>query len=183
MDTQPGRLDTASTGSPATYELVSSGVEATQRLGEQLGRLVVPGDVVLLQGDLGSGKTAFTQGIGCGLGVAEIINSPTFTILKEYTGRLPLYHFDLYRIDDPEELLALGFDEYFADDGVCVVEWAERGESRTDGGSAPWSPSWLRIEFRKTADSERILRCSAEGQRGHALATEFVRAATLGQAG
>src|SRR5215468_5030169 len=103
--------------------LMSASVERTRALGRALGELAQAGDVVLLEGALGAGKTAFTQGIGLGLGVAATINSPTFTILKEYEGRQPLYHFDLYRLDEPDELYELGFEDYFRGDGVCVVEW------------------------------------------------------------
>ena len=159
--------------------LPSTSVEETRRLGMLLGGTLAAGDVVLLTGDLGAGKTAFTQGIGAGLGVTDTINSPTFTILKEYAGRVPLYHFDLYRIEDPDELPALGFEDYFGGDGVCVVEWAERGErgERGAGGDAVWPASWLLVEFEKVSSFERMLRCSAMGSRGQALLAEFARAA------
>lgn len=155
-------------------ERVSDGVARTRALGEQLGALVAPGDIVLLHGDLGAGKTAFTQGLGRGLGVTDVINSPTFTILKEYMGRIPLYHFDLYRIEQPSELLSLGFDEYFSDAGVCVVEWAERGESMQS--EAAWPDDVLRIRFVTLSPERRLLRCTAEGVRGHALLAAFARA-------
>jgi len=116
--------------------LRSASVAQTQRLGELLGALLTPGDVVLLHGDLGAGKTAFTQGIAAGLGVPGTVNSPTFTILKEYFGRLPLYHFDLYRIESPNEVTTLGFEDYFDSDGVSVIEWAERGEVAGRAGDA-----------------------------------------------
>jgi tRNA threonylcarbamoyladenosine biosynthesis protein TsaE len=162
---------------PRSHEVMlqSANVDETRRLGMLLGEIVMAGDVVLLVGDLGAGKTAFTQGIGAGLGVAETINSPTFTILKEYAGRVPLHHFDFYRIEDPGELLALGFEEYFGAEGVCVVEWAERGETNA-GSDAVWPASWLRVEFQKVSSSERALRCSAMGRRGQALLTELARA-------
>jgi tRNA threonylcarbamoyladenosine biosynthesis protein TsaE len=155
--------------------LQSASVEETRRLGTLLAKLVTAGDVVLLVGDLGAGKTAFTQGIGAGMGVAETINSPTFTILKEYAGRVPLHHFDFYRIENPGELLALGFEEYFGGEGVCVVEWAERGET-SSGSDTVWPASWLRVNFQKVSSSERALRCSAMGRRGQALLTELARA-------
>ena len=123
--------------------LHSASASQTHRLGALLGGLLRPGDVVLLEGPLGAGKTALTQGIGAGLGVRETINSPTFTILKEYMGRLPLYHFDLYRIEDPEELFTLGFEDYFGGEGVCVVEWADRGMAAD--GATLWPAGWLRI--------------------------------------
>lgn len=151
----------------------------TQCLGELLGGLLAPGDMVLLEGALGAGKTAFTQGIGRGIGVSGTINSPTFTLLKEYAGRLPLYHFDLYRIEDPDELVSLGFEEYFSGDGVSVVEWAHRGErgAEESGAEDAWPPSWLRIRFVKVSSDERLLRCSAAGRRGASLLAAFVRAA------
>jgi tRNA threonylcarbamoyladenosine biosynthesis protein TsaE len=152
--------------------LVSERVERTQRLGEMLGNLLRAGDIILLTGELGAGKTALTQGIGRGLGVRETVNSPTFTILKEYAGRVPLYHFDLYRIEDPAELEALGFEMYFGADGVAVVEWAERGED-ADGDETVWPADYLRIQLRTTGEQGRLLECSAVGPRGAALLADF----------
>jgi len=159
--------------------LRSSSVEQTRRIGLALGRLLAPGDVVLLEGELGAGKTALTQGIGAGLGVQAVINSPTFTILKEYSGRLPLYHFDLYRIESPDEIYALGFEDYFVGDGVCVVEWAERGET-ADVADAPWPTSYLRIHLRAdgAASAEsRLIEVRSAGPRGAALLAAWTRAA------
>ncbi len=163
----------ASSAMPA-QQMRSASPEETQRLGAALGALLVAGDVVLLLGELGAGKTAFTQGVGAGLGVAGTINSPTFTIVKEYAGRLPLYHFDLYRIEEPEELFALGFEEYFGGEGVAVVEWAERGEDEEMG--AAWPQSWLRVELRTTGAGERALALTAAGARGEQLLTAFAQA-------
>ena len=100
----------------------------TELLGECLGRVLDPGDVVALAGDLGAGKTRFAQGVATGLGVDRTrpVTSPTFTILNEYEGRCPLYHFDFYRFRPGEDLRDLGFEEYFAGAGVCLVEWPER---------------------------------------------------------
>lgn len=99
--------------------------EETFALGRELGRLAEPGQVYCLDGDLGVGKTVFAQGFAAGLGIAEPVNSPTFTILQVYgEGRLPLYHFDMYRLGDPEELEEIGYEEYFFGDGVCLIEWA-----------------------------------------------------------
>lgn len=98
----------------------------TRRFGLDLGREAKPGDVLALTGDLGVGKTTLTKAIAEGLGITDMITSPTFTIVKEYrSGRLPLYHFDVYRIGDPDEMYELGYEEYFYGDGVCVVEWAD----------------------------------------------------------
>ncbi len=91
-------------------------------LAEQLGHLLKAQDVLILEGDLGAGKTTFTKGIAKGLGVKRVVNSPTFNIIKEYNGRLPLYHMDVYRLGESEE--DLGFDDYFYGEGVTVVEWA-----------------------------------------------------------
>ena len=159
--------------------LHSASASQTHRLGALLGGLLHPGDVVLLEGPLGAGKTALTQGIGAGLGVRETINSPTFTLLKEYMGRLPLYHFDLYRIEDPEELFALGFEDYFGGEGVCVVEWADRGVAAD--GATLWPASWLRIAIAAEGGAKRALTCIASGARGEALLRAFVAAAEGGR--
>ena len=104
---------------------VSHSPEETFALGEQAGRAACPGQVYCLDGDLGTGKTVFAKGFARGLGITEDVTSPTFTILQIYEGgTLPLYHFDVYRIGDPEELYEIGFEEYFYGNGVCLVEWA-----------------------------------------------------------
>ena len=98
----------------------------TRALGEELGRKAVPGSLYTLTGDLGTGKTVFTQGFARGLGITEHVNSPTFTIVQEYDGgRLPFYHFDVYRIGDLEEMDEIGYEDYYYGDGVCLIEWAE----------------------------------------------------------
>jgi tRNA threonylcarbamoyladenosine biosynthesis protein TsaE len=168
------------TGETVTPLLLrSESVERTHALGRALGELARAGDVILLEGELGAGKTAFTQGIGLGLGVAATINSPTFTILKEYEGRLPLYHFDLYRLDEPDELYELGFEDYFRGDGVCVVEWAERGEFK-DEEEPVWDGDWLRVALSITGADERTLACVADGARGRVLLAAFVSATESG---
>ncbi|MGG5254743.1 tRNA (adenosine(37)-N6)-threonylcarbamoyltransferase complex ATPase subunit type 1 TsaE [Neobacillus sp. SM06] len=104
------------------YEIDTAGSEETAQFAEKLAKLLQPGDVLTLEGDLGAGKTTFTKGIAKGLEIKRNVNSPTFTIIKEYHGRLPLYHMDVYRLEDSLE--DLGFDEYFEGEGVTVVEWA-----------------------------------------------------------
>ena len=100
--------------------------EETFRLGEQLGEKSRPGQVYTLTGDLGVGKTVFTQGLAKGLGIDEPVNSPTFTIVQVYEGgRLPFYHFDVYRIGDVEEMDEVGFEDYIMGDGVSLIEWAD----------------------------------------------------------
>lgn len=98
----------------------------TYNIGFHLGAESKPGDIYCLDGDLGAGKTVFAKGFAAGLGIDEPVTSPTFTIVKEYRcGRIPLYHFDVYRIADPDEMYALGYEDYFFGDGVCLIEWSE----------------------------------------------------------
>ena len=100
--------------------------EATREIGKILGKAVKEGTVITLNGDLGVGKTVFTQGFAQGLGVEEPVNSPTFTIVQVYEeGRMPFYHFDVYRIGDIEEMEEIGYEDYFYGNGVCLIEWAE----------------------------------------------------------
>ena len=98
----------------------------TFQLGKKIGERAQPGQIYTLNGDLGVGKTVFTQGVARGLEIREPVNSPTFTILQEYEGgRLPFYHFDVYRIGDIEEMEEIGYDEYFFGEGICLIEWAQ----------------------------------------------------------
>lgn len=100
--------------------------EDTFQIGEEIARQAKPGEIYTLNGDLGVGKTVFTKGIASGLGIKEPVTSPTFTIIQEYdSGRLPLYHFDVYRIGDPEEMDEIGYEDYFYGQGICLIEWAE----------------------------------------------------------
>ena len=100
--------------------------EETFALGQKIGRAATPGQVYTLTGDLGVGKTVFTQGVASGLGITEPVNSPTFTIVQVYEEvRLPFYHFDVYRIGDIEEMEEIGYDDYFFGEGICLIEWAE----------------------------------------------------------
>lgn len=108
-----------------------TGIAATEQemmaLGEAAGKTARPGDVFALTGDLGAGKTHWTKGFMCGLASAEEVTSPTFGLIHEYTcGRLPVYHFDFYRLETPEELLAMGWDEYLENGGIIIAEWADR---------------------------------------------------------
>lgn len=104
------------------YEVISTKLEDTQLFSKRLASFLQPGDVITLEGDLGAGKTAFTKGLAVGLGIQRNVNSPTFTIIKEYQGNMPLYHMDVYRLEDSYE--DLGFEEYFNGNGVTVIEWA-----------------------------------------------------------
>ena len=113
----------------------------TYQLGVKLGKQAKPGDILCLTGDLGTGKTALAKGIAAGLDIGEDIVSPTFTILHEYSGRFPLYHFDVYRLEDGESLWDIGFDEYLDRGGVCLIEWADQISEYI-----PKEAQWLHIE-------------------------------------
>ena len=100
--------------------------EQTQELGEQFAQFLEPGDVIAFRGDLGAGKTAFTRGIARGLGIEDLVTSPTFTIVNEYlNGKMPLFHFDMYRLASSDDLFDIGWEDYLLRGGVCAVEWSE----------------------------------------------------------
>jgi tRNA threonylcarbamoyladenosine biosynthesis protein TsaE len=131
---------------------------ATQKLGNVIGQLAQPGHIILLEGELGSGKTTLTQAIGHGLHVdkTNYITSPTFSIIHEYSGRIPLYHMDFYRIADRQEFEELGIDEYLYGSGLSVVEWPERLADLTPGNH-------LKLCLKITGDTSRALTISAKG--------------------
>ena len=129
--------------------------EETRQFGLDLAENLKAGDVIALIGNLGTGKTALTRYVAEGLGIHERISSPTFTIVKEYdSGRLPLYHFDVYRIADPEEMFNIGADEYFFGQGVCVVEWADMIEELL-----PENTKYIYLEYGQNPE-ERIYKCT-----------------------
>lgn len=109
-----------------SVEIYLNSSEETLKLGEIIGKSLNPGSIIALVGDLGAGKTVLVKGIAKGLGLEEEPNSPTFVIMNYYEGDIPLYHFDLYRLSDEDELVGIGYDEYFFGSGVCAVEWADR---------------------------------------------------------
>lgn len=106
--------------------LFSNGSEETARAGEEFAHSLRPGDVVALFGELGSGKTVFIKGVCRGMEVVDEVTSPSFTLIHEYTGRVPIYHFDFYRIENQDEFFELGCEEYFYGEGICLIEWADR---------------------------------------------------------
>lgn len=132
----------------------SNSAEDTFAFGQKLGREAVPGEIICLDGDLGVGKTVFTQGFAAGLGIDDYVNSPTFNIVKEYEGgRLPLYHFDVYRIGDPSEMEEIGYEDYFYGQGVSIIEWPGQIEELL-----PEEARWVRIrkDLTKGFDYRRI---------------------------
>lgn len=163
-----------------TLNILSSSSAQTQHLGRRLGELLRGGELLLLDGQLGMGKTTFTQGLAQGLGITATITSPTFTLLKEYAGQVrrthdgqgnmkgpALYHFDLYRLDDPEEIFDLGFEDYFYDTtGVCVVEWADKADGL-------WVPETLRIAIGMHSETARTFVCTAIGAHYSQLLRQF----------
>lgn len=150
----------------SNFELVSKSPEQTQELGKHIGELAQPGDVFLLVGQLGAGKTCLTQGIAWGLDIQEYTLSPSFVIMRELYGRLPLYHIDLYRLDRIEETMDLGLDDYLYGKGVCVVEWAEKALSILPVEN-------LRIDINYLSDTERNFYFQPSGQRYHDLVAQL----------
>ena len=131
--------------------MITRSAAETRALGKKLAARLQPGDVLLLEGDLGAGKSELTRGIAKGLGVAETVTSPSFTILNVYeSGRYPLYHFDWYRLESSDELYELGMDEYLGGDGIAVVEWPGRCPDAVPEGA-------VRIRMTAAGDNERII--------------------------
>ena len=140
--------------------VITENVKETEAFGEYLGEILEPGDIVTLSGELGAGKSRLAQGIAYGLGVERStpITSPTYTILNEYQGRILLHHFDFYRFQPGEDLRDLGFEEQFADDGICLVEWPERLTDEFASGQ-------LKIALTVTGESRREITITPYGSR------------------
>jgi len=147
-------------------KLISHSPEQTQEFGVRIGKLALPGDVFLLVGELGTGKTCLTQGIARGLNIKDYVLSPSFVLVRELYGRLPLYHMDLYRLDHIEEIAELGLDDYLYGDGVCVVEWAEKGLT-----VLPIEHLLIKIDY--LSDTERSFRLKPNGQRYREIAAQL----------
>ncbi|OIJ11362.1 tRNA (adenosine(37)-N6)-threonylcarbamoyltransferase complex ATPase subunit type 1 TsaE [Anaerobacillus alkalilacustris] len=147
------------------FTIYTSSPEETMEFAEKLGRLIQAGTVITLEGDLGAGKTHFTKGLAKGLEVKRTVNSPTFTIIKEYKGRLPLYHMDVYRVSDGDE--DLGFDEYFYGEGVSVIEWSSLIEEQLPSER-------LDIQIFHQGDQERRIVLSPIGERYNLLCKELL---------
>ena len=139
-------------------EYVSNAPEETEALGAALAERLKPGTVVAFSGDLGAGKTAFVRGMARGLGIPERVTSPTFTIVNEYEGgRLPLFHFDMYRLDSSDELFDIGWEDYLVRGGVCAVEWSENVSDALDADC-------IRVDIRRGAhDNQRLITIAGGG--------------------
>lgn len=148
------------------FKVHTSSPEETMELAKRLGELLEPSSVITLEGDLGAGKTHFTKGLAKGLEVKRTVNSPTFTIIKEYKGRMPLYHMDVYRVYEADE--DLGFDEYFYGDGVTVVEWASLIKEQLPAER-------LAIEIKHGGEDKREIFLYPNGDRYNLLCKELLK--------
>ena len=137
-------------------EYITNTPEETEAIGAALGKILTPGTVLAYRGDLGAGKTAFTRGLARGLGCRSRVSSPTFTIVNEYDGPIPLFHFDMYRLSSSEELFDIGWDDYLTRGGICAVEWSERVEDA-------FEPGTVRIDFKRHAEEDGWRMIDIEG--------------------
>ena len=151
-----------------SIQLVTRSGKQTEEIGRLLGELAEPGDVYLLIGELGAGKTTLARGIARGLGIEGYLTSPTFTLVNEYRGRLPFYHIDLYRLDRLSEVMDLGFEEYLTSHGVIAIEWPEKAE-----GLLP--EAYLLISLDVLSANRRRISLRAEGTRYEQLLDELTR--------
>lgn len=148
----------------STVTLISHAPHETERIGRELGALLSKGAFIALFGDLGGGKTCFTRGLVAGVAPQSVhlVASPTFAIMNEYPGPVPVYHFDFYRLGSSREIVELGFDDFFQGDGICVAEWSERLEEILP-------PDALRIYFHNGGEELRTITLSAGGERSRNL--------------
>lgn len=151
---------------PDTLSIVTDGPDATRHAGALLGELSGAGDVIALTGGLGAGKTAFVQGLADGLGVTGHVPSPTFNILLVHRGSVPLYHFDLYRLERADQLVDIDFYETLESDGVSAIEWADHFPDELPDDR-------LDVDIQVTGESSRVLRVTAHGARAQALASQW----------
>ncbi|MEN6356042.1 MAG: tRNA (adenosine(37)-N6)-threonylcarbamoyltransferase complex ATPase subunit type 1 TsaE [Armatimonadota bacterium] len=144
----------------------TNSAEETMALGERLGKILCPGAVLALFGDLGAGKTTFTKGIARGLGLADDVHSPTFTLIHEHIGPTPLYHVDLYRLESEAEVDSLGIEEYIYSEGITIIEWADRMRSMLP-------PERLDIELKMKGDNDREMIFETTSPRLQAIVEEI----------
>ncbi len=148
---------------------VTRSEQETTAMGMRLGSMAAAGDVYLLTGELGVGKTCLIRGIAAGLGVTEHAFSPSFVLVREYHGRLPLFHMDLYRLTDLDEIAELGLEDYLEGDGVCAIEWADRAR-----GILPSRNLTVELAYDSTAEDARLIRFEGIGARYETLISHFV---------
>lgn len=149
------------------FAVRTSSADETEARGRALGTLLTGGDVVALSGDLGAGKTVMVRGIVAGTGSTARVASPTFTLIREYAGRVPVFHVDLYRLDSPQQIDDIGLDEVFSRGGIALVEWAERA-----GPYLPDQHLWIAITF-GSGEDEREMTFTARGRRHEEILTEL----------
>jgi tRNA threonylcarbamoyladenosine biosynthesis protein TsaE len=148
--------------------IITKSPKETKNLGKDVSKLVTPGDILAFYGELGAGKTCFIQGVSLGLEVKDYVTSPSFTIINEYQGMIPIYHFDLFRLDNAEEILKLGYEEYFYGEGLTVIEWAEKIEQLLP-------KEHLKIDIKFKDLYERTISFIPQGERFDKLLKELSR--------
>ncbi|MFO8011251.1 MAG: tRNA (adenosine(37)-N6)-threonylcarbamoyltransferase complex ATPase subunit type 1 TsaE [Dehalococcoidia bacterium] len=149
---------------PVVLQLISKSPQETHRTGLEIGQLLNEGSLILLSGELGAGKTCLAQGIARGAGYNGYVTSPSFVLVKEYSGRLNIYHIDFYRLGDITEIAELGIDDYIYGDGVCIIEWAEKAS-----GYMPEENLSIRLEHIPGEDESRFVQFAATGERYETL--------------
>ena len=155
------------------FEVITNSPAETRRLGRVLGELAKPGDIICLYGDLGTGKTNLAQGVAEGLGITGRVTSPTFTLINEYQGRHPLYHMDAYRLGGPDDMVDLGYEEYFYGDGVTLIEWANIISAVLPGER-------LDLQLTKDGETKRIIKFVPAGSRYVIMVEELLKIVRAG---
>lgn len=162
--------EASSVATQDTFDFISHSARQTGQLGARLGGLLAPGDLILLDGSVGAGKTTMAQGIARGLGISEPVISPSFTIVREYAGRLPLYHIDLYRLAPGSALESIGIEDYLYGDGAVVIEWPDRADTLLPAEQ-------LQIHLHVIGDTKRRIRMVPAGDRTSQLVAQLRRQA------
>jgi tRNA threonylcarbamoyladenosine biosynthesis protein TsaE len=150
------------------FTIITKSPEETKKLGKEISKLVKPGDLLAFYGELGAGKTCFIQGISEGLEVKDYVTSPSFTIINEYQGKIPFYHFDVFRVSNIEEIIELGYEEYFYGEGLTVIEWAEKIENLLP-------KDHLKIEIKFKNIYERKISFIPQGNKFNIFLEDLIR--------
>ncbi len=150
------------------FTIITKSPEETKKLGKEISKLVKPGDLLAFYGELGAGKTCFIQGISEGLEVKDYVTSPSFTIINEYQGKFPIYHFDVFRVSNIEEIIELGYEEYFYGEGLTVIEWAEKIENLLP-------KDHLKIEIKFKTNYERKISFIPQGNKFNIFLEDLIR--------